>query len=325
MGYIEELHKKHGASDDIQDVTGWLDSGLLALNKVISGRHDRGFPIGRVTEIFGGESSGKTALATMAMVRTQQLGGFAVFLDHERSFSLSRAQQFGLITDPKHWYYKQPAYAEQSFGLIDYIAHAINSEDPTKHVTIVVDSIAAMVTKQQQETAFGEENMNTHSSMSRVLSAALPKIVCDINKTNTTLILLNQIRDNVGQMMGPKTKTTGGRSLPFYASVRIELTKPGKLKDGDEIYGERIKAVAKKNKVSIPFRECIYNSDFETGIDFVQSHIDYANDLGLLGSTKGWIEYGGSKMRAKDLAEKLRSDPSAYQEFLKIIYQLDEE
>lgn len=316
MSLVDEIQKECGLSDDNQDVNQWLSTGLVQLNKVLSGRYHGGFPVGRITEIYGKESCGKTAIATVAMVETQRVGGFCVFLDHEHSFSLSRAKQFGLDDDPNKWLYKQPTTAEESFALIEKIINIVRNSDSQRHITIVVDSVAAMVTKSQQETAFGEEKMNTRINLPTVMSSALPKLASMINKMNVTLILLNQTRDNVGQMMGDKTKTPGGNATKFYASVRIQLTKIKTLKGSENAFGEIIRALGKKNKTAPPLVTGEYINLFETGIDFIGSHLKFANELGLLGDSQGWLEWDGKKYRAKDLTELFQSNPEEYQKFI---------
>lgn len=317
--FLDELQKECGLSDENHDVTQWLSTGLPALNRVCSGRHSGGIPVGRITEIYGWESTGKTALATVAMVETQKLGGFCVFLDFEHSFSTSRARAMGLNTDPEYWLYKQPNVAEEAFAFIERIIGVVRKHDQTRMVTIVVDSIASMVTKSMQETAFGDEKMNTMISLSRVMSAALPKIARLINKSQVTLIILNQLREKVsttGMVRGEQTKTPGGNATKFFGSVRIQLSKVGKIEEKTEIIGERIEAVGKKNKVAPPLVKCQYINIFETGVDFIGSNIEYACSLGIMESSGGWIGYRGKKWRLSGLVEYFRDNREEYDKFI---------
>lgn len=316
---IEEL----GPSDFNQDVSSWLNTGYLPLNKIISGKYHGGIPVGRVTEIFGGESCGKTLLATMAMMSTQQLGGAAILLDYERAFSVSRAHQLGMSIDDDCWFYKQPLTAEEGFYIIDTIAETVRKNQTTKHITVVVDSIASMVPKSVVETGYDDLNMKTNLSLAMLLSSALPKVVNTINKNNITLIFLNQVRDNPGVMFGEKEKTPGGKAMKFYASLRVKLTKRGKVKDGDVIIGENVQAEVVKNKVYEPFQNTTYLSNFSVGIDLVVSHINHAVEQGWLGTSKGWVDWDGKKMRPNILVETLKNEPEAYSQFLTLFKDVE--
>jgi len=324
MSVIDKIYKEIGENDLNQDVKDWLGSGFLPLNECISGKYDGGFPVGRITEIFGAESCGKTLLATMALIETQKKGGIAVFLDYEHAFSLSRAKQLGLNDSKDQWIYKQPETAEDGFKMIEAIANAVRDADSSKYITVIVDSIASMMTKEELDADYDESTMKTKLSLASVLSASLKKLASLVNKTNITLILLNQIRDNPGVMFGEKEKTSGGRALKFYCSTRIKLSKIGKIKDGDKIIGEKVVAQIVKNKVFEPFKTCEYISNFKDGIDLVGSHIAYAKDLGLLGSTKGWVEWAGKKFRENELINALKDNEEEYNKLLQIIKQGEE-
>lgn len=317
MSLVDDLAKEFGLSDENQDVSQWLDTGLLPLNKIISGRYDGGFPVGRISEVYGLESCGKTAIATVVMAETQKRGGFAVFLDYEHSFSLSRAKTLGLQDQPDQWLYKQPTTAEEGFLLVERIIELVRKHSSDRMITIVIDSVASMMTQSQVDASFGKANMHTMISLPRVLSGALPKLAKLINDSNVTLILLNQIRDNVSALgYGEKTKTPGGNAVRFYCSVRIQLTKIGKLEKSGAIYGERIKAFTRKNKVAPPLKDCVYNFNFETGVDFATSHIESAKDAKLIEASGGWVPYKGKKRRIGELVEHLNSNPDEYAEFL---------
>jgi len=310
MSFIDEIYKKIGGSDINQDVSDWLDTGYLPFNYIVSGKYmGGGLPVGRITEIFGAESSGKTLLATMAMIATQKKGGIAVFLDYEHAFSISRAKQLGLLADKDKWIYKQPETAEDGFKIIEVIANAIRGEDSKKYITVVIDSVASMVTKEELEADYDEGNMRTRLSLPAVLSSSLKKVAGLVNKTNVTLIFLNQVRDNPGVMFGEKEVTGGGRALKFYASVRIKLSKVGKINDNDGgIIGEKVVAQVVKNKVFEPFKSCGYISNFKDGIDLELSHINTLSELGKLGNKKGYVEFMGKSYRASQLANMMKTD-----------------
>lgn len=315
--WIDEVYAEIGENDDLQDVKDWLGTGFLPLNYALSNSYENGFPMGRITEIFGGESCGKTMLATYAMVETQKKGGLAVFLDFEHAFAMKRAKQLGLSDERGKWIFKQPETAEEGFKLVEYIAEKVASEGIERPVTIVIDSVAAMITKEELETEYGKENMRTNSSVSRLMSTALKKLTATINNTNTTLIFLNQVRDNPGVMFGDKEKTTGGRALRFYASVRIKLTKVGKVKDGDDVVGENVSAEVVKNKVGgAPFARSKWQSSFKEGIDIEGSHVEALIAAGKLTGPKGYIEFGGKKWRQKALVEELKKDNALYESLL---------
>jgi protein RecA len=317
MDFIEKIYREIGESDFNQDVRDFLSTGLLPLNKAMSGKYDGGFPVGRITEVYGGPSSGKTLLATMALIQTQKKDGLAVLLDYEHAFSLSRAKTLGLSDDKLSWIYKQPATAEEGFKIVDFIGNAVREADSEKFVTVVIDSVASMVTKAELETEYGEDNMKTRLSLPMCLSVALKKLAPLVSRTNITLIFLNQTRDNPGQMFGDKETQPGGKAMKFYASTRIKLSKGKKEKDGEEIVGEKVTAQVVKNKVFEPFKTCEYITHFAEGINLPLSHIEALNSMGKLGDTKGWVVLpSGEKFRKKELAEKCRADRELYEQIL---------
>jgi protein RecA len=313
---IDKIYKQIGGNDCNQDVSDYLSTGFLPLNKIISGKYNGGFPVGRITEVFGAESSGKTLLATMALIETQRRGGIAVFLDYEHAFSLSRAKKLGLTDDKESWIYKQPDTAESGFAMIEAIAKAVREVDSEKYITVVIDSVASMPTKEALDTDFGDENMRTKISLPMVMSTSLQKLAPLVSKTNITLIFLNQTRDNVGVMFGSKEKTTGGNALKFYASTRIKLSKTQKVKEGDKIIGEMVTAQVIKNKVFEPFGACEYLTNFAEGIDLQLSHIEDVKNRGLLGDTRGYVEFDGKKYRVKELTNLMKEDEEVYNKFL---------
>ena len=323
MDYIKEIEKKLGPPEEAEEVVGYISTVILPLNHILSGSYMGGVPVGRITEICGGESSGKTALATMILAETQRKGGVAVFLDLEHALDAKRASVFGLNSeDQSSWIYRKPETAEAAFKGIEGIAELAEAGTIKKDVTIVVDSVAAMNTIAELEADYDELNMKTNLSLSMTLSRCLKRISGVISRHNITLILLNQLRDNPGIMYGDKEKTSGGRALKFYCSTRLKLSKSGKIVDEDKQFtGENINAVVIKNKVYRPWRECKYSSSFTYGVDLVDTHVAFADGLGLLGTSKGWVEYNGQKMRRKELVTKMREDKAEYDNFVNYILQ----
>jgi protein RecA len=317
MSELEKALKKIvGENDSNQDVSDYLSSGLLNLNKAISGYYRGGFPVGRISEIYGGESSGKTLMATMAMIETQKKGGIAVMLDFEHAFSVSRAEELGLNTD-QGWIYKQPETAESGFVWLKEICEKIREHKDNTHITFVIDSIAAMTTVAELEAGFDGGNMKTRLSLPTLMSTSCKLLAGIISNTNATLIFLNQTRDNPGVMFGDKETQPGGKAMKFYASLRIRLGKRKKIKgEADQIIGEEIVAKTIKNKVYRPFIDTEYHSNFETGIDLETSHINAAILDGLLKKTGAHVEWKGKKHYVKALATAMRKDPAQYEALL---------
>lgn len=318
MDFAEALRKDIGENDCNQDVSAWLDTGLLPLNFIISGDYNGGLPMGRLTEISGGESTGKTMLATQIMLSTQRLGGAAMMLDYEHAFSLRRAVGLGLNTDPNHWFYKQPVTAEEGFGIIEKFVARVQEFNVTRPLTVVVDSVASMQTNDELESSFEKlSNMKTKLSLPAFLSGGLKKLVALVNANNITVIFINQLRDKPGVLFGDKEGTPGGRALRFYASTRIKLGKMGKEKDASgKVIGERVIAKVTKNKVHEPMGVVEYIASYKEGINMYASHINALQAMGMFGSTKGWLELDGVKYRKADLEVALRADQLLYERML---------
>lgn len=317
MNIMDEITKEIGESDANQGVSDWLTTGVLPLNKAMSGRYDGGFPVGRITEVYGAESCGKTLLATMAMIETQRKGGAAVMMDFEHAFSIDRAIQLGLDPVAEKWIYKQPTTAEQGFVMAQKVCEIMNKHAPERHLTIVFDSIASMVTEDELKAGFVDGNMKTRLSLAVCMSSSLKILAGIVSRTNTTLIFLNQVRDNPGVMFGDKETTPGGKAMKFYASLRVRLRKGKKVEgeDGD-VTGEQVMAATIKNKVYRPFVDTVYVSSFTEGIDLYETHVGALEEMGRLGTTKGWVEFDGKKMRRKELIAQARADKETYQRLL---------
>ncbi len=316
--FMKDIYKQIGENDANQDVVDWLGTGLLSINEMLSGKYDGGFPVGRITEVYGGASSGKTLLATMAMIETQKKGGLAVFLDYEHAFSIGRGRKLGLSDNTNDWIYKQPDTAEQGFTIIETIADMVRKADTEKFVTVVIDSVASMVTKEELETDYGAENMRTRNSLPMLMSSSLKKLVAMVNKTNITLIFLNQTRDNPGVMFGSKEKTAGGNALKFYASVRVKLRKGQKIKEGKDTVGENIHAETVKNKTFDPFRQCEYITHFKNGINLEYSHVDLFVEKELITKAGAWFSMDSERIGQgkQAVADWLIANPKEYKKLL---------
>ncbi|HFP9309493.1 TPA: recombinase RecA [Raoultella ornithinolytica] len=320
------LKKSIGGNDEIQKVQWWVDTGYPPLNKAVSGEYDGGLPCGRIVEIFGPPSAGKTYLATRAMVSAQKQDGIAVFLDHENSFDVDLAIKNGLNADEDEgtWVYKQPDTFEDAIDITGRILlevrknKLIPDEAP---IVIVYDSLASMVPRQKfekfEKMADGtakdkdELNMNDNTALARATSANLPTLAKWAQKYNACLIFLNQVRTKMGVMFGDPTTSPGGDSPKFYSSVRIKLGG-GQLKEGSERVGQRVTAECVKNKVAPPFQKCEWNFYFDPdrGLDVVESLVEYMLENGYLPKgASGRVEIGDKKYTKSQIVEMYRSKP----------------
>ncbi len=316
QNYIDQLYKEIGENDCNQNVTGFLSTGILPLNKAISGNYQGGIPIGRITEIFGAASSSKTLIATYALIETQRKKGISVFLDYEHAFDVERAKSLGLEVSKERWIYRQPLTAEDGFKIIEKIISIIRSSDIKIPITVVIDSIASMVTSVEFEAGY-DSNMKTKLSLASFLSVALKQIAGKASKLNITLIFLNQTRQNPSVMFGSNEYTAGGNAMKFYASVRLKLVKGKQIKNEDKIpIGEILTAKVEKNKISTPFKQATCISDYEVGIDIVATHISYLKNLSMFGNTKGWLEFEDKKYREKEFIQICRNNKEVYNKIL---------
>lgn len=306
------LKKRIGGNDEIQKVQWWVDTGYPPLNEAISGNLEGGLPSGRIVEIYGPPSAGKTFLATCAMVSAQKQGGLAVFLDHENSFDVGLAKGNGLNADEDEgqWVYKQPDTFEEAIDITGQILTLVRKEKlipDDAPIVIVYDSLASMVPRQKfekfEKMADGtakekdELNMNDNTALARATSANFPTLAKWAQKYNACLIFLNQTRTKMGVMYGDPTTSPGGDSPKFYASVRIKLGG-GQLKEGGERVGQRVTAECVKNKVAPPFKKCEWNFYFDParGLDVIESLVEHMLEYGYLPkSSTGRIEIGDKK------------------------------
>jgi len=272
-----------------------IPTGSIGLNAALG---VGGYPRGRIIEIFGPESSGKTTLAIHAIAEAQRAGGIAAFIDAEHAFDRFYAEKLGVDID--NLYISQPDNGEQALEIADQLIRSSAID------IIVIDSVAALTPKKEIEGDMGDSAVGLQA---RLMSQALRKLTSTISKTNTTCIFINQLREKIGVMFGNPETTTGGNALKFYASVRLDIRRVTSIKDGDNVIGNQVRVKIVKNKVAPPFRKAEFEITFGEGISKIGEIVDLATEYDIIKKSGSWFSYGDSKLgQGRDAVKELLKD-----------------
>ena len=305
MAKIEKDFGKGGImklGDEQVDNVEVIPTGSIALNMALG---VGGYPKGRIIEIYGPESSGKTTLAIHAIAEAQKAGGIAAFIDAEHAFDRFYAANLG--EDVDNLWISQPDTGEQALEIADQLIRSSAID------ILVIDSVAALTPKAEIDGDMGDNKVGLQA---RLMSQALRKLTSTISKTNTTCIFINQLREKIGIMFGNPETTTGGNALKFYASVRLDIRKVTSIKDGDNVIGNQVRVKVVKNKVAPPFRKAEFEITFGEGISRIGEIIDLGVQYNVIQKSGSWFSYDGSRLAQGRDATKalLRDNPELCEE-----------
>jgi len=312
---IDKIEKSFGKGsimkmgDEKVEEVAVIPTGSIGLNAALG---VGGYPRGRIIEIYGPESSGKTTLAIHAIAEAQKAGGIAAFVDAEHAFDRFYAEKLGV--DIANLYISQPDSGEQALEITEQLIRSSAID------IVVIDSVAALTPKAELEGEMGDSKMGLQA---RLMSQALRKLTAAISKTNTTCVFINQLRDKIGVMFGNPETTTGGNALKFYSSVRLDIRRIGQLKDGEDVKGSQTRVKVIKNKVAPPFRKAEFDIMYGEGISRAGEIVDLGADLGIVKKSGSWYSYNDTKLGQGREAAKdtIRDNPELAEELEGLIFE----